>query len=198
MTGVLMSKKKRPAIRSNTLSTNEYTTLNLRTVGYYELALPVISAEGDDEDTPYPPANGKVKLTSEKGYEQVFDVKEGVQTGDGYCSFRFEDLETYKDDQFTAVLEWNDEKEVLFEKQKIATFVDAAKNQGDYEVPFPASKPASTASPLTDDDTTPEDDSDGMDESDMEKDFMEKDNIPEHIREWLDKAEKELLENLKT
>jgi len=103
--------------------------------GFFELALSVLSPNPNDPDSvEYPPANGRLTLSSKSGYRRTFKISEGRRTDDECVSFRFDDLRA--DDggeKFTAVLEWDGFQELIFQDAKVARFILAAQNGGEYE-----------------------------------------------------------------
>ena len=126
----------KPVVRARREAQELHSTLVLRVDKYFELALPVLP--GDDEGgRPYPPPDAILRLVSKGGYECVVAIAKGVCTEDEYCSIRFCDIdESYGDDEFTATLEWDDERETIFRDKRIATFISAARDRGEYEPPF--------------------------------------------------------------
>lgn len=133
---------ERPVVRAHRSAASERSTLVLRPPQFFELALPIIGADERDEteaghQAVYPPNSSTLRLTSASGYEQEYRISQGVCTGDGFCSFRFYDIdESYSDDQFTATLVWNDGREVIFENKRIATYIAAARRDEKYEPTF--------------------------------------------------------------
>ncbi|MEW6363380.1 MAG: hypothetical protein AB1714_01935 [Acidobacteriota bacterium] len=131
-----MASKTALVVRSNRDS-KDCNTLKAR--AFFELAIPVFPADSEDgEAEAYPPPGGRVTLRSKGGYERSYAISEGVCTDDGYCSFRFYDVSApkYQNDVFTAELQWEGGKQVLFKEQKLLGFVQAARKQGDYEPAF--------------------------------------------------------------
>ena len=127
----------KPVVRARPEDMALHSTLNLRLDKFFELALPVLDGDDDDDGHAYPPPGAIIRLVSEGGYECVMEVDKGVRTDDEYCSFRFCDIdESYRDDAFSATLEWEDERETIFRYKRISTFVSAARQRGDYEPTF--------------------------------------------------------------
>ena len=133
---------ERPVVRARASAADERSTLVLRPPQFFELALPIIGADEHDETEEghravYPPSGSVLKLTSANGYEREYRISQGVCTGDGFCSFRFYDIDkSQADDPFTATLVWNDGREVIFENKRIARYIAAARNNEEYEPIF--------------------------------------------------------------
>jgi len=149
-----------PVVRSNSSAATERSTINLRVPKFYELALPVLTSATGARI--HPPLNGELHLTSNKGYREVRPIAAGMITDDQYCSFRFYDItEKQIDDLFTAELQTKSGVETIFKDRRIATYIQAARTNSEFEATFAPGPQASQASDAHDELLPPAAGSDG-------------------------------------